>query len=33
MKISCRDQDALISFCGMWDSSEIVGGMWDLNSK
>ena len=33
IKISWRDRDALISIGGMRDSSEIVGGMRDLNSK
>ena len=33
MKISCRGQDALISIGGVWDSFEIVGGMWDLSDK
>ena len=33
IKISWRDRDALISIGGMRDSSEIVGGMRDLNSR
>ena len=33
MKISWRGQDALISIGGVWDSFEIVGGMWDLSDK
>ena len=33
MKISWQDRDAVISIGGMQDSSEIVGGMRDLNSK
>ena len=33
MKISWRDRHALISIGGMGDSSEIVGGMRNLNSK
>ena len=33
MKISCRNWDALISINGMLDSSKIVGGMQDSNSK
>ena len=33
MKISWRDWDALISIDGVQDSSEIFGGMRDLNSE
>ena len=33
MKISWRDQDALISIGGMRDSFEIDSGMRDSNSK
>ena len=33
MKISRRDREALISIGGLRDSSVIVGGMRDLNSK
>ena len=33
MKIPWRDRDVIISIGRMRDSSEIVGGMRDLNSK